>query len=261
MNKFPTSRGSQRRESVSRRIGHHWPGVAALYVSFAYDPIQLTTQNQTLAVAPCDWCHGRRFGFASTACRRSHFSCSRGYADCRSPVLSCCRGIQEVREEMSLKTNKRGGVDAGWPVVLHLNVLGPAPLSACVRRCRLLWRMMRLFKRYRAVGKYFWRLSQELERRFGKKNYYSIAEVSRSAQQGNFGMTYIAYAHGMFCSRGDFAEHYASLGLACDYDGVRQVVGRRFFSGALGFDAMNILIRAGPPMSREYAFEQSAPSD
>jgi hypothetical protein len=121
--------------------------------------------------------------------------------------------------------------------------------------------MIRWFKRHRAVGSYFWRLSQELSHRFGRKNYYSVAEVSRAAQEKNFNMAFIAYAHAMFCSRGDFDAYYGSLRLACTYDGLREVVARRFFSGAMGFDALNILIRAGSPMEREYAFDQSAPTD
>jgi hypothetical protein len=119
--------------------------------------------------------------------------------------------------------------------------------------------MIRRFKRHRAVGSYFWRLSQELARRFDRKNHYSIAEVSRAAQ--NFDTAFIAYAHAMFSSRGDFDEYYTSLGLACNYDELREIVARRFFSGALGFDALSIVIRAEPPMDREYAFDESIPAD
>ncbi len=119
--------------------------------------------------------------------------------------------------------------------------------------------MFRSLKRRRALGRYFWRLSQELWRRFGKKNAYAIDEVSRVAQEGNFDMAFIAYAHAMFCSREDFDAHYGPLRLACTYDGMRESVARRFFSGATGFDALNILIRAGPPLDREYAFTQNAP--
>jgi hypothetical protein len=33
MTQWPNNHGSQRRESVTLRIGHYWPGVAALCVS------------------------------------------------------------------------------------------------------------------------------------------------------------------------------------------------------------------------------------
>jgi hypothetical protein len=121
--------------------------------------------------------------------------------------------------------------------------------------------MIQWLKRRRAVATYFWRLSQELSQRFGRKNYYSVEEVSRAAREKNFDVAFLVYAHGMFCSRGNFDDYYASSDVAYSYDAVRQVVARRFFSSAPGFDALNILIRAGSPMEREYAFDQSATTD
>jgi hypothetical protein len=121
--------------------------------------------------------------------------------------------------------------------------------------------MIRRFKRYRAVGAYFWRLSGELSRRFGRKHYYNMAEVSKAAHDGNFDVGFIAYAHAMFCSRCDFDAHYTRHHVDCSYDGLREVVARRFFDGATGFDAWNILLRADTPKDREYAFSQNAPID
>jgi hypothetical protein len=88
--------------------------------------------------------------------------------------------------------------------------------------------MIRFWKRHRAIGSYFWRLSQELTRRFGRKNYYGIEEVCRAAQEKKFDMAFIAYAHAMFCSRGDFDSHYGPMQLACTYAGLREVVAYRF---------------------------------
>jgi hypothetical protein len=112
--------------------------------------------------------------------------------------------------------------------------------------------MIHLLKRRRAVHSYFWGLSQELSHRFGKKNCYSIAEVTTAAQHGTYDMAFIAYAHGMYCSRTDFDAHYGPMHVACTYDGLREVIGRRFFAGATGFDAMNVLLRATPPRENEY---------
>jgi len=118
--------------------------------------------------------------------------------------------------------------------------------------------MFRLLKRRFAINSYFWRLSQALPRRFDRKNYYSIAEVSRTAEDGHFNMAFIAYAHAMFCRREDFDAHYLPLGVSCSYDSLRETIARRFFDGATGFDAMNILIRAETPMTREYTFSQGS---
>jgi hypothetical protein len=121
--------------------------------------------------------------------------------------------------------------------------------------------MIRHIKRHFAIGKYFWRLSQVLARRFGRKNYYDVTEVSKVAADEGFDMAFIAYAHAMFCRRDDFDAYYQPLRVACTYDGLRRPVAHRFFGGAMGFDAMNILIRAGSPFEREYDFTQNAPVD
>jgi len=114
--------------------------------------------------------------------------------------------------------------------------------------------MFRSLKRRRAVGSYFWRLSPALCRRFGKKNAYTVAEVSRVAQDGSFDMAFIAYAHAMFCSREEFDLHYGPLCLACTYDGLREAVARRFFSGATGFDALNNSDSCRTPFGQRVCF-------
>ncbi len=121
--------------------------------------------------------------------------------------------------------------------------------------------MIRQLKRRFAIGSYFWRLSQELARRFGRKSHYSVESVSKTAEGGGFDMAFIAYAHAMFCRRSDFDDYYGPLQVACTYDGLRRPVARRFFGGATGFDATNILLRADSPKEREYDFTDSAPAD
>ena len=85
----------------------------------------------------------------------------------------------------------------------------------------------------------------------------SIEEVCKAAEAG-FDTAFIAYAHAMFCTREDFDFHYGPLRVRCTYDGLRRSIARRFFDGATGFDAMNILLRADSPKEREYDFSQSA---
>jgi hypothetical protein len=104
-------------------------------------------------------------------------------------------------------------------------------------------------------------LSQIVSRRFGKKNHYSIVEVSKAAEGGSFNLAFIAYAHAMFCSRQDFDAYYGPLRVSCTYDGLRHPIARRFFGGATEFDATNILLRADSPMGREYGFADNAPDE
>ncbi len=101
--------------------------------------------------------------------------------------------------------------------------------------------MLRLIKRRLAIRSYVWKLSQDLLRRFGKKNYYTIDEVTNAAERGRFSAAFIAYAHAIFCARADFDARYSALGVACTYDGLRAIVGRRYFDSATDFDAARVV--------------------
>lgn len=106
--------------------------------------------------------------------------------------------------------------------------------------------MIRLIAKRLAIGKYVKKLSPELLRRFGKKRFYSIEEVTQAARRSSQPMAFIAYAHAIFCSQTDFDAYYVPLGIACTYDGLRTVVSRRFFGGRCDFDAANIIAWTKP---------------
>jgi len=101
--------------------------------------------------------------------------------------------------------------------------------------------MIRLIKRRRAIRSYVFKLSQALPRRFGKKNFYRIEEVTKSAGGANLQMAFIAYAHAIFCSRADFEAYYEQLGVRRTYDDLRATVSRRYFGGARDFDAARVI--------------------
>jgi hypothetical protein len=124
----------------------------------------------------------------------------------------------------------------------------------------LIWlaRWPRWGARRSAIEDYVWSLSQELMRRFGRRNYYSVEEVTRTAGESDCPAAYIAYAHAMFCSRSDFDAYYGSLHAACTYDGLRGVIARRYFDGGHGFDAATVVRLATPPRDEEYDFHQGS---
>ena len=103
--------------------------------------------------------------------------------------------------------------------------------------------MIRHLKRYLAIRNYMHRLSQELVRRFGKRAHYLIDHVTQAVQRGGLSAAFNAYAHAAFCSRADFDAHYAPLGVACTYQGLRRTIARRYFSGRSNFDAGTITAR------------------
>lgn len=101
-------------------------------------------------------------------------------------------------------------------------------------------------KRYMAIRSYARSLSQDLVRRFGRRSFYSVDQVTQAVQRGKFSATFIAYAHAAFCSQADFEAHYQRLGVACSYQALRRSVARRYLHGQLDFDAAGIIRRFAP---------------
>jgi len=109
-----------------------------------------------------------------------------------------------------------------------------------------------------AIESYAWDLSRELRRRFGEQQYYTVEQVSHAAQARGFTTVFIAYAHAMFCTREAFDAYYTPLRVACTYDGLREVVGRRYFDRAMNFNAATIIRMARGLCEDETTFTQSA---
>lgn len=116
--------------------------------------------------------------------------------------------------------------------------------------------MIRRLKQYFAVRSYMKRLSQQLVRRFGKRPYYSVGQVTQAAERGKFSTTFIAYAHAAFCNQKDFEVYYQPTGFACSYQGLRTLIGQRFLHGQLDFDASTIISRFRP-VGRQGDFYES----
>ena len=148
----------------------------------------------------------------------------------------------------------------GWGFVERVDRQGSRGygLIAMLLGVGVVWlsRWPRWGARRSAIDDYVWDLSQELCRHFGTKRYYSVEEVSRVASESGYKMAYIAYGHAMFCSRCDFDDYYGPLHVAYTYDGLRNIISRRYFGGAFGFDAATVVRRARPPREEEYDFQQ-----
>ena len=120
--------------------------------------------------------------------------------------------------------------------------------------------MIRQIKRYLAIRSYMHRLSRELLRRFGKRAFYQVEQVTQAVQRGKLSAAFVAYAHASFCSQKDFDAYYEPLGVACSYQGLRRIVGRRYFPGKLDFDAETVIHRFVPANYRPTG-EQDSSSD
>jgi len=131
--------------------------------------------------------------------------------------------------------------DCGKLSRLNSLAFGPAPLHSALGGEDA--QMMRYIRRYLAVRSYARRLSQDLARRFGKREFYTVEQVTQAAQRGKFSDEFIAYAHATFCSQADFDAHYQPLEDVCNYQALRRTVGKRYLYGQLEFDATTIIRR------------------
>jgi hypothetical protein len=100
-----------------------------------------------------------------------------------------------------------------------------------------------------------------LVRRFGKKSFYSIEQVTQAVERGKFSAAFISYAHAAFCSELDFNAQYQPMGVSCSYSELRRMIGRRYLYGQLDFDATTIISRFRPHPNQGEFYESRMGED
>src|SRR3954452_9686050 len=65
------------------------------------------------------------------------------------------------------------------------------------------------------------RVGDNLLRRHGKKNYYTVEQVRDALVTSNLPLDWDCWAFSLFTSRHDFDAHHQALGEVCDYSGMR----------------------------------------
>lgn len=103
--------------------------------------------------------------------------------------------------------------------------------------------MIQSVKRYLAIRSYVRRLSNDLSRRFGKRAWYTVDQVSQAVKRGKYSDEYIIYAHAAYCRLEDFESFYRASGQADRWVKLRQIISRRYLSGQFDFDAGTIYTR------------------
>ena len=116
-------------------------------------------------------------------------------------------------------------------------------------------------RRYLAIRSYVRRLSYDLLRRFGKKRFYSIEQVTQAVQRGKFAGDFMAYAHAAFCTERDFDGHYQSVRHSCSYRDLRRTIARRYLFGQTDFDATTIISRFRPHSNQGEFYESRIGED
>ena len=100
--------------------------------------------------------------------------------------------------------------------------------------------MIQSIKRYVAVSSYVKRLSRELMKRFGRKPFYTVKNVTQAVQRGGFPEAFIIHAHAIYCSQDDFAQHYGLQEALGNYFKLRRPVANRYLFNYMDFNAQTI---------------------
>jgi uncharacterized membrane protein YgcG len=102
-------------------------------------------------------------------------------------------------------------------------------------------RMLTALKKRLAIRSYVRKLGPALQRRYGRKRYYTPEEVRRAARDTGVNTDYLFYGYSLYCSRGAFDEHHRETGEHCDYDAMRAEVGAAHFEDSTSFDATHVI--------------------
>src|SRR5262249_29416448 len=89
-----------------------------------------------------------------------------------------------------------------------------------------------------AVRQYLGKVGPDLRKKYGKQSHYSPEQVRRSVEEQGLGIDYLCFAYCMYCTPYDFDLVHSAAGEACDYVGMRTLVGDTFFAGSPTFDAL-----------------------
>lgn len=103
--------------------------------------------------------------------------------------------------------------------------------------------MIQSIQRYLAIRSYLRRMCNDLVRRFGRRMYYSVDQVSQAVKRGKYSDEYLIYAHAAYCRLEDFESFYRASGQADRWGKLRQIISRRYLSGQFDFDAGTIYAR------------------
>lgn len=60
-------------------------------------------------------------------------------------------------------------------------------------------------------------VGDDLVKNYGKKKFYSVAEVRSANRRQNVGVDFGCWSHATFNTHGDFDAYHQSIGESCDY--------------------------------------------
>lgn len=96
------------------------------------------------------------------------------------------------------------------------------------------------FKRNRAIKSYIVKLPKILSKDYGKSEFYTPEQVSKSIERSGLVAMYGYYAISMFCTRDSFDSYHQATDELLSYDNARSEVAGDYFNGYTDFSAKHL---------------------
>ncbi len=84
----------------------------------------------------------------------------------------------------------------------------------------------------KAIKNYLYRLKYDLAKRYGKSHKYTSGQVNKTAQELNYNLQYICYAHAMYTSEKHFDRWHKEQGEECNFISMRNEVENTYLNNA-----------------------------
>jgi len=96
------------------------------------------------------------------------------------------------------------------------------------------------FKKKRAIKSYLVKLPKILSKDYGKSEYYTPEQVSKSIERSGLQTIYAYFAISIFCVRDSYDSYYKSSDETVNYDESRAAIADTYFNGYSDFSPKHV---------------------
>lgn len=96
------------------------------------------------------------------------------------------------------------------------------------------------YKKSKAIRSYIIKLPKILSKDYGKSEFYTPEQVSKSIERSGLQAVYAYFAISIFCVQESYDSYYQNSGQAISYDDSRSEIADTYFNGHTGFSTKHI---------------------
>ena len=96
------------------------------------------------------------------------------------------------------------------------------------------------FKKKRAIKSYLVKLPKTLSKDYGKSEFYTPEQVSKSIERSGLQTIYAYFAISMFCVRDSYDSYYQTSDETVSYDESRAAIADTYFNGYSDFSPKHV---------------------